>query len=114
VKTAFLIALLLKADLKGAYVARTVAVDVPDAGTVTVVADGGITGCWLDTGTCVERARERLELQERVKLAEAAQVKKDTDDAKLPLLLGFGVGAAVGAAIGVVVGRLLSPTQPSP
>lgn len=97
----------------GAYTARDVTLELPDGG-FTHVADGGITGCWLDTGTCIERARERLEMQERVKTAETRQQGQVKQEIGPYLLAGAAIGGLVGLAVGLVVGHMTSPVQPLP
>lgn len=97
----------------GAYAARDVTLELPDGGTAQV-SDGGVTGCWLDTGTCIERARERLEMQERVKASESKQQAQVKLEVTPYLLMGAGLGVLFGLAVGLVVGHMTSPTQPSP
>lgn len=97
---------------KGTLIARDVTVELP-GGRLVNLQGNRITGCWMDEGTCFDRARERIELMERVRLSEAAEVKVTARDVALPIVIALGVGFLVGGAAGVTVGLLTRPAQAS-
>lgn len=81
--------------------------DVPralaPASSVHVLPDGGVAptvrGCWFDSPTCIDMARERVELQERVRLAERKQVQSPLPDLAVAYSAGVVTGVVVTLAI---------------
>lgn len=95
---------------RGAYMARAVTIELPDGGVLDV-ASNTVTGCWLDEGSCVRIAQERVALQERARLAEAAQVQPDPSLLTVVFLTGTALGVLTMAAL---YAFLPKPTQPVP